>query len=219
MERTATIPLSSMFLSSLLPPSKNRPRIGIAIGPRVWFGNRYGNNVSTGGTVENNQLTGAFSYAIAMSSATNFTVENNVLVGNTSFIGARGPNCTANDPTPSPAAFVAAFNNIKKSTTQFSFTNVTDADFLTCVQPPTGGNFWPFGGNPGSSASPVNPVESAPTTSSSHSTGTIVGIVVGAIAAVIVLGVITWLVRRWALKRSAATKMYPQNVTYVRQRD
>lgn len=58
-------------------------RIGIAIGPRTWFGNKYGNNVSVGATIRNNQLTGAFGYGIAMSSAKNFTVEGNTLVGNT----------------------------------------------------------------------------------------------------------------------------------------
>ena len=78
----------------------NQYRIGIAIGPHIWFGNQYGNNVSTGGTVEVSQLTGVFSYGVAMSSATNLNVENNVLIGNTSFIGARGQNCTANDRTP-----------------------------------------------------------------------------------------------------------------------
>lgn len=58
-------------------------RIGIAIGPRTWFGNKYGNNVSDGATVRNNQLTGAFGYAIAMSSAKDFTVQGNTLIGNT----------------------------------------------------------------------------------------------------------------------------------------
>lgn len=76
------------FLSSLICN-----RIGTAIG-RTWFGDHYGSNVSTSRTVVNNHFTGAFSYAIAMSSATNFTVENNDLFGNTSSIDAIGPNCS-----------------------------------------------------------------------------------------------------------------------------
>ncbi|KAI6018315.1 hypothetical protein EDC04DRAFT_2743358 [Pisolithus marmoratus] len=92
-------------------------KIGIAIGPRTWFGNEYGNNVSQGGTVLANQLTGAFSYGIAMSSAKNFTVVNNVLIGNTSFIGARGPNCTSGllaiwgNPNPSPSSPSSSHSN------------------------------------------------------------------------------------------------------------
>lgn len=42
-------------------------KIGIAIGPRVWFGDKYGANVSTGGVVRGNVLQGAFSYGIVSS--------------------------------------------------------------------------------------------------------------------------------------------------------
>ncbi|KAG2135711.1 uncharacterized protein EDB93DRAFT_1322697 [Suillus bovinus] len=173
-------------------------KIGIAIGPRTWFGNEYLNNVSTGGTVLNNQFTGAFSYSIAISSATNFTVENNVLVGNTSFIGARGPNCTTGDPTPSPAAFVIDINNTAQSTTQSNFVDNNNGDALTCVLPPPGGDYWPFGGNPSSSSSPTSPEPS----SSHSSTGKIVGIVLGVIAAILFLAFVTWYTRRWALRRA-----------------
>jgi parallel beta-helix repeat protein len=188
-------------------------KIGIAIGPRTWFGNQYGNNVSTGAIVQDNQLTGAFSYGMAMTSATNFTVENNVLIGNTSFIGARGPNCTVNDTTPAPAAFVIDLSNVQQSTTQLDFTPVSDGDSLTCVLPPDGGDYWPFGGNPNSTASPVSPPEAAPTTTnSSHSSaGTTAGIVIGAIGAVLLVAVITWFVRKWALKRSRAAEVYPRH--------
>ncbi|KIJ13273.1 hypothetical protein PAXINDRAFT_170553 [Paxillus involutus ATCC 200175] len=186
-------------------------KVGIAIGPRTWFGNEYLNNVSTGGTVQNNQFTGAFSYGMGMSSATNFTVENNVLIGNTSFIGARGPNCTANDPTPAPAAFVIDLSNVQQSTTQFDFTSVSDGDSLICVLSPDGGDYWPFGGNPNSSAPPVSPPEAPPQTSTHHSsTGTIVGIVLGTIGAILLVAAITWFVRKWAIRRSEA-KMYLDN--------
>ncbi|KAG1877548.1 hypothetical protein F4604DRAFT_1924194 [Suillus subluteus] len=155
-------------------------KIGIAIGPRTWFGSEYLNNISTGGTVINNQLTGAFSYGIAISSASNFTIENNVLIGNTSFIGARGPNCTTGDPTPSPAAFVMDVNNTAQSTTQTDFQTNTDGDSLT-FQPTTG---------------------SSPSTSSHTSTGTIVGIVIGVIAGILFVALAAWYIRKWALKRA-----------------
>ncbi|KAF8437255.1 hypothetical protein L210DRAFT_3547299 [Boletus edulis BED1] len=183
-------------------------KIGIAIGPRTWFGDQYSNNVSTGGRVYGNQLTGAFSYGVAVTSATNFTVENNVLIGNTSFIGSRGPNCTNNNAIPSPAAFVIDFNNVKKSTTQIDFTSVSDGDGLTCVLPPDGGNYWPFGGSPNASSSSSSPS----TTSSSHSSGGMTaGIVIGAIGAVLFVALITWLLRRWALKHSQAARVYPRH--------
>lgn len=192
-------------------------KIGIAIGPRTWFGTEYGNNVSQGGTVLGNQLTGAFSYGIAMSSAKNFTVENNILIGNTSFIGARGPNCTANDPTPSPAAFVIDLNTTTQSTTQSNFTSVADGDSLTCVLPPAGGDYWPFGGNPNSSPSP----SSSP--SSPHSNvGTTVGIILGSIAAVVAVAAFAWFVRKWAIKRTETRKFLNstrQYSGYVRSKE
>lgn len=147
----------------------------------------------------NNKLTGAFSYGIAISSATNFTVENNDLVGNTSFIGARGPNCTTGDPTPSPAAFVIDINNTAQSTTQSNFLDNTNGDALTCVLPPAGGDYWPFGGNPSSSSSPTSP---EPSTSSHSSTGKIVGIVLGVILGILFVAFVAWYIRRWAVKRA-----------------
>ncbi|KAG1748471.1 uncharacterized protein EDB91DRAFT_1114212 [Suillus paluster] len=178
-------------------------KIGIAIGPRTWFGNRYLNDVSTGGTVLYNQLTGAFSYGIAMSSATNFTVEGNILVGNTYFIGEWGPNCTASDPTPSPAAFILDINTTSKSTTQSDFQDNMDGDILICVVPPDGGDYWQFSGNPDSSSPPISALESSPSTSSHSSTGTIIGIVLGVIAGIIFVGLLTWCFRKWAIKHIA----------------
>lgn len=113
-------------------------RLGIAIGPRTWFGPEYGNNVSLSGTVYNNRLSGAFSYAIGMTSARNFTVEGNILFGNTSFIGLRGPNCSSDDTIPNPAAFVIDESTVSQSTTQTNFTSIADGNGLTCVQPPPG---------------------------------------------------------------------------------
>ncbi|CCM01736.1 uncharacterized protein FIBRA_03802 [Fibroporia radiculosa] len=175
-------------------------KIGIAIGPRTWFGNEYGNNVSASGTVLNNQLTGAFGYAIAMSSAYNFTVENNVLVGNTTFIGARGPNCTASDAVPTPTPFVIDQNNVQLSTEQFDFQNVSDGDSLTCILPPEGGDYWPFGGNP---ANP-SPLPSSPSSNHGLSSGAKAGIAIGVILGVVAIAVATYFTRRWALRRAAA---------------
>ena len=100
------------------------------------------------GTVYNNTFTGAFGYAMAITSAVNFTVENNTLIGNTTFIGARGPNCSTTEATPGPASFIIDQNTVRTSTIQAGFMNVSNGDGLTCILPPDGGDFWPYGGNP-----------------------------------------------------------------------
>ena len=43
-------------------------RIGVAIGPQTWFGDHFGANVSSSGSILNNRLTGAFGYGIAITS-------------------------------------------------------------------------------------------------------------------------------------------------------
>lgn len=180
-------------------------RIGIAIGPRTWFGPRYLNNVSDSGTVLNNSLSGAFGYAIALSSARNFTVESNTLFGNYTFIGSRGPNCSTEDTTPSPAAFVVDWGNTAMSTTQFDFVNITDGDGLTCILPPEGGDYWPFGGNP-STTSPSASPSASPSDGSSSGGGGLSGGAKSGIAVAVIVGVVgvavgAWFVRKWALKR------------------
>ena len=87
---------------------------------------------------------------MAISSAVNFTVQGNTLVGNTSFIGSRGPNCSTADTTPSPAAFVEDQNTVQSSTIQGDFQTIPDGNSLTCITPPPGGDYWPYGGNPSS---------------------------------------------------------------------
>jgi parallel beta-helix repeat protein len=178
-------------------------KIGIAIGPRTWFGSKYGNNVSLSGTVHDNRFSGAFSYAIGMSSAVNFTVENNVLFGNTSFIGARGPNCSSSDATPTPAAFVLAQNTVSKSTTQSNFTSISDGNSLTCVQPPDGGDYWPFGGNP----SPSNN-NNGSSESGHRSSGSKAGIAIGVILGLLAIAISAFFIRRWALRRAESRKLY-----------
>jgi parallel beta-helix repeat protein len=177
-------------------------RIGIAIGPQTWFVDQFGANISSSGTVLNNSLSGAFGYGVAITSAHNFTVQGNALVGNTSFIGSRGPNCSASDPTPSSAAFIVGSANVTTSNLQSQFQSVQDAKGLTCVLPPNGGDYWPYGGNP-SSSTPTSTSTSTPAKGSAKHTsaGAKAGLAIGIIAAVIAVIVGVILVRRWALRR------------------
>lgn len=163
--------------------------------------------MSLSGTVRNNQLTGAFGYGMAISSATNFTVENNVLTGNTSFIGSKGPNCSSVDTTPTTQDFVVDESLVKSSNIQSDFQSIPDGNALTCIVPPDGGDYWPFGGNPASANSssmtpPVSPPEAAPASGHS-STGRTIGLVVGIILGVVAAAVAAWFVRRWALARNS----------------
>ncbi len=174
-------------------------RIGIAIGPQTWFVDQFGANISSSGTVLNNRLSGAFGYGIAITSAHNFTIQGNILVGNTSFIGSRGPNCSASDPTPSSAAFVVGSANVTTSNLQSQFQSVQDAKGLTCVIPPPGGNYWPYGGNPTTSSTATSTPGQG---SSKHSSaGAKAGLAIGIVVAVIAVIVGIIVVRRWALRR------------------
>ncbi|KAI9447929.1 hypothetical protein H4582DRAFT_1897235 [Lactarius indigo] len=187
-------------------------KIGIAIGPQTWFVDFFGANVSSSGTVLDNSLTGAFGYGIAITSARNFTVQNNVLLGNTSFVGSRGPNCSASDPTPASAAFIVDSVNVTSSTIQSDFQSVQDAKGLTCVQP-LDGNYWPYGGNPSQgNFTPPLPSTPTPTPSQSQSagaqssgghssTGGKVGLAIGIIIGVIAIVTAVIFVRRRAVNR------------------
>ena len=190
-------------------------RIGIAVGPRTWFGDQYLNNVSLSGTVLNNQLSGAFGYGMAISSAQNFTVQGNVLVGNTSFIGSRGPNCSTTDTTPDPAAFVQDQNTVQSSNIQSDVSIISDGDSLTCIMPPDGGDYWPYGGNP-SSSQPSPGSSATPSASGSPSSagggglsgGAKAGIAIGVILGVVVIGVLTHFIRKAALQRARMAGRY-----------
>ncbi|KAH9077063.1 hypothetical protein EDB83DRAFT_2348001 [Lactarius deliciosus] len=187
-------------------------KIGIAIGPQTWFVDFFGANVSSSGTVLDNSLTGAFGYGMAITSASNFTVQNNVLFGNTSFVGSRGPNCSASDPTPASAAFIVDPVNVTSSTIQSDFQSVQDAKGLTCVQP-LDGDYWPYGGNPSQgNFTPPLPSTSTPTPSQSQSApaqssgghssaGGKVGLAIGIIAGVIAIVAAVIFIRRRAVNR------------------
>ncbi|KAJ7462037.1 hypothetical protein FB451DRAFT_1043820 [Mycena latifolia] len=190
-------------------------KIGIAIGPRTWFGDQYLQNVSFSGTVLDNKLSGAFSYGIAMSSARNFTVKNNVLFGNYSFIGASGPNCSTSDIVPTPAPFVYD-NSTTKVTVQSDFQLIADADSLTCVRPPENGDYWPYGGNPGSASSTsASQSESDSSSSIKGSTSSTAAVVVGVIGGIAALAVATWFVRKWLMERIEEKQLYNASKDFV----
>jgi parallel beta-helix repeat protein len=176
--------------------------MGIAIGPQTWFVDQFGANISSSGTVLNNRLSGAFAYGIAITSARNFTVQGNSLIGNTSFIGSRGPNCSANDPTPASAPFIVGPANVTTSSLQSDFQTVQDAKGLTCVQPPNGGDYWPYGSNPSSSSTSSTPSSTSAGTGSHISAGAKAGLAIGIIVAVVAVIVGIIFARRWAVKRA-----------------
>lgn len=171
-------------------------KIGIAIGPRTWFGNNAYNNISSSGTVTNNKLSGAFTYGIGLTSAKNFTVTGNSFFGNYSFIGARGPNCTDN-ATPSPGAFVVDQKTAVSSTYQTDFVAISDGDSLTCVLPPDGGDYWPYRSDPTSSDDDEG-----------LSGGAKAGIAIGVIFGVLAVAAAAYFIRRWALQRAANERAY-----------
>lgn len=187
-------------------------KIGIAVGPRTWFGDKFGDNVNINGVIQNNALSGAFSYGIAATSSRNFTISGNIVKGNTSFIGARGSLCKPSDVVPSPAPFIVDPATTKSMTLQSDFQTIQDGDSLTCVLPPNGGDFWPYGLNPSNSSAPFvtgNPGPkatgtSSATSSSSNIGGAVAGVVVGILAA----GILTYLVRRWHLSRKEKALLY-----------
>ncbi|KAG5654234.1 hypothetical protein H0H81_005921 [Sphagnurus paluster] len=174
-------------------------KIGIAIGPRTWFGDKFGNNVSTSGTVTDNQFSGAFSYSIAITSAQNFTVQNNILLGNTSYIGARGPNCSDTESVPDPAPFIVDLNTTENSSIQPDFQAIADGDSLTCVLPPNGGDYWPIGSDPSVSTRPGAKKSSA---------GSKAGIAIGVIIGVLAVAAAAWFIRKWAMARANSKRHF-----------
>ena len=128
-------------------------RIGIAVGPFTWFGKGSYDNFTRSGVITGNYLGGAFSYGIAVSSARNFTIQNNILIGNTSFIDVVGPNCSKTNPPPNPAPFIVDPSMAQGLTLQSNFETATFPGSLICVQPPNGGDYWPFANSTASPSS------------------------------------------------------------------
>jgi len=139
---------------------------------------------------------------MAITSATNFTVQANSFFGNSSFIGARGPNCSQSEIVPTPGPFIIDTNTTKSISVQSSFVGINDGDSLTCVLPPNGGDFWPFGLNPSNSTSTA-------TNSGSHSSTA--AIVAGIIGGLILCGLATWIIRRWMLRTGRSRTILNRN--------
>ncbi|CAK5275164.1 unnamed protein product [Mycena citricolor] len=127
-------------------------KIGIAIGPRIWFGAQAYQNVTTSGTVIRNRFSGAFMYGIAISSANNFVVQENAFFDNYTFIGGPGPECEySGDIVPAPAPFIYD-TSASENTLQPGFEAVATGELLTCMLAPAESVYWPVGTSPGSSA-------------------------------------------------------------------
>jgi hypothetical protein len=145
---------------------------------------------------------------MAITSAQNFTVQDNTLFGNTSFIGARGPNCSDSDTVPTPAAFILDTNTTGSLSLQTGFEGIRDGDSLTCVLPPNGGDFWPFGSDPSPSNPSGAPTPTNPPRHKAVSGGGVAGIVIGCVLGLVSAAVVAWLIRRWMLKRRKARKAW-----------
>lgn len=126
-------------------------KIGLAVGLRVWFGTKWGNATAYGASVVGNKISGAFGFGMAVSGIKDFTISNNTIAGNSSFIGAKGPNCTEADIVPPAVDFVVDPTAIATSTVTGTF-KAHGITALLCVTPPRGGgNVWPVGTWPNSS--------------------------------------------------------------------
>lgn len=168
------------------------------MGPRTWFGTKFANNFTYSGLITDNNFGGAFSWAIAVSSARNFTIQNNVLIGNTSFIDAIGPNCTKGRPPPNPAPFVVDPSLTQGLTLQSNFQTVNNNNnSLVCVEPPDEGDYWPFGTTPSSGTSPGPG-------STKLTAGQKAGIAIGVILGVIALAIALWFVRKRSIRKYRA---------------
>jgi len=128
-----------------------------------------------------NSFSGAFGYAIGVTSAHNFTIQGNFLSGSTSFIGARGPNCSTSDIVPPPAPWILDTNTTDSLSVQTGFEVIPGADSLICIVPPDGGNFWPFKLHSLHSRATILMVESQTYTSSGGTTDIVIFILLGLI--------------------------------------
>lgn len=132
--------------------------------------------------------------------------------GNTSFIGARGSLCKPSDAVPSPAPFIVDPATTKSMMLQSEFQAIQDGDSLTCVLPPNGGDFWPYGLNPSNSSAPFTTDTSGPkatgTSSATSSSSNIGGAVAGVIVGILAAAILTYLVRRWHLSRKEKALLY-----------
>ncbi|KAG8768309.1 hypothetical protein FRC12_005657 [Ceratobasidium sp. 428] len=180
-------------------------KMGLAVGNRVWFGEKYGLNRNFGGIVRNNQLTGAFGWGVAVSGTRDFVVENNELVGNTCFIGYRGVNCSITEALPSPSPFLYDSNGTDSTTLPSNYPDVRLDGGLLCIVSPDGGDYWPRRGSPygdpGSSPGSSTGNSGRSGSSKAQKLGLGLGITFG----ILFVGVASWLVHRWAVKKYVPT--------------
>ncbi|CAE6429404.1 hypothetical protein ACGC1H_000916 [Rhizoctonia solani] len=128
-------------------------KIGLAVGLRVWFGTKWGNATAFGASVIGNKISGAFGFGMAVSGVSNFNIMDNTITGNSSFIGAKGPNCTTSDIVPPAVDFVVDPNTFASSKIGGTVFKAHGITALLCVTPPRGGgNVWPLGTWPNSSS-------------------------------------------------------------------
>ncbi|CAE6391383.1 unnamed protein product, partial [Rhizoctonia solani] len=177
-------------------------KMGLAVGNRVWFGDKFGRNRNFGGIVRNNRLTGAFGWGVAVSGTRDFVVENNEIVGNATFIGFRGVNCSMTEALPSPEPFLYDSNGTDSTVIPSNYPDVRLDGALLCITSPDGGDYWPRGGSPYGNpdkdeAGAEGEGGSAPSqhrSSSSQRLGLGLGITFGILAALVA----AWFVHRWA---------------------
>lgn len=197
-------------------------KIGIAVGPRSWFGDKFRDSRARNGAVLNNVFSGAFSYGIAVSSANNFTVLGNTLVGNTAFIGAKGPNCSDTDHVPQPGpwivdwATVSTDMNAGSGKMQPEFVGISDGDSLTCVLPPNGGDFWPFGLNPSNSSSAVGGNGNQGGDQNVGGGGSKAGVAVGVVFAILAAALLAFFGRRYMLRKAEERRHFEATKNMVR---
>ena len=87
-------------------------------------------------------------------------------------------------------------NNTQTINVQSEFATISDGDALTCIQPPDGGDYWPYGGSP----------ETSEEEGSGASTGAKVGLALGITFGVIAVAALAWFIRRWVMARRAGQK-------------
>ncbi|KAG8747422.1 hypothetical protein FRC10_001093 [Ceratobasidium sp. 414] len=123
-------------------------KMGIPVGLKPWFGEKWGNATAFGGSVIGNKLSGAFGFGMPVSGVKDFTIANNTLFGNTSFIGTKGPTCTTTDVVPPAVDFVLDPNTIASSEISGNFKLHGITGLLCFTPPPRGGQVWPLGTPP-----------------------------------------------------------------------
>ncbi|KAG8733693.1 hypothetical protein FRC11_004007 [Ceratobasidium sp. 423] len=184
-------------------------KMGLAVGNRVWFGDKFGRNRNYGGIVRNNRLTGAFGWGVVVSGTRDFIVENNDIVGNATFIGFRGVNCSITEALPSPEPFLYDSNGTDSTVIPSNYPDVRLDGALLCITSPDGGDYWPRGGspygNPDKDEAGAEGEGGANTSRQRSSTSRKLGLGLGITFGVLAALIAAWFIHRWAVKKYAPT--------------